>query len=210
MPSKFRVRHIFRPLVNLIAKLMSRIGIKNPDIATAIMLTFAILSFISLVFFLNLFLFGIFIFLTGIFDGVDGSLSRLNDRQSLRGAVLDSVMDRFSEFIIFLALFLFCYEQLLWNIIDMKIILFIALLASLMISYTRARADNFFKGDFDIGLMARSERLFFLFIASIIAFFWGFMNELLFIYMWLVVLTGIFRYVTLGNLIQAHEESNPV
>jgi hypothetical protein len=62
-----------------------------------------------------------------------------------------------------------------------------------MISYTRARAEVIFKGDFDIGLMARSERLFYLFITMIIAFFYGFMEIFLFIYMWLVIGTFIFR-----------------
>ena len=90
----------------------------------------------------------------------------------------------------------------------MKLILFMAFLASLMISYSRTRADNFFKGDFDVGLMARSERLLYLVVASILSAFGGFMNEYLFIYMWLVILTGVFRYKKLRDQIQAHDESS--
>jgi len=39
MASKFRLRYIFRPLVNLIAKGLIRIGV-TPNLATIIMLSF--------------------------------------------------------------------------------------------------------------------------------------------------------------------------
>jgi hypothetical protein len=71
-----------------------------------------------------------------------------------------------------------------------------------MISYSRARAEVFFKGDFDIGLMARSERLFYIFITMILAFFFGFASEFLFIFMWLVVGTCIFRIIKIHYLIK--------
>ncbi len=204
MPSKLRVRYIFRPLVNLIAKGLSKIGV-TPNIATILMLIFAIFSFISLVFFYNLLYFAIFIFCSGIMDGVDGAIARLADKSTKFGGFFDSIMDRISEFIIFLGLFIYCWDQLLWNLIDMKLIIFISFLASIMISYTRSRAENFYKGDFDVGLMARSERLFYLMITSLIAFFYGFFNEFLFIFMWLVIGTGIFRFHKLSFLIKENE-----
>ncbi|TFG01414.1 MAG: CDP-alcohol phosphatidyltransferase family protein [Promethearchaeota archaeon] len=204
MPSKLRVRYIFRPLVNLIAKGLSKIGV-TPNVATILMLIFAIFSFISLVFFYNLLYFAIFIFITGIMDGVDGAIARLTNKSTKFGGFFDSIMDRFSEFIIFLGLFIFCWDQLLWNLIDMKFIIFISFLASIMISYTRSRAENFYKGDFDVGLMARSERLLYLMITSIIAFFYGFFNVFLFILMWLVIGTGIFRFHKLSFLIKENE-----
>jgi len=74
-----------------------------------------------------------------------------------------------------------------------------------MISYTRSRAENFYKGDFDVGLMARSERLFYLMITSLIAFFYGFFNEFLFIFMWLVIGTAVFRFVKISKQIKEQE-----
>ena len=71
-----------------------------------------------------------------------------------------------------------------------------------MISYSRARAENFFKGDFDIGLMARSERLFYLVITMMISFFWNFVKEFLFLFMWLVVITYIFRMIKIYNVLK--------
>jgi phosphatidylglycerophosphate synthase len=202
MPSKFRIRHIFRPLVDLIAKGFYKTGIKNPNIITWFMFISSVLSAIFLVFLGNFLLFGIFLFLTGIFDGVDGSLSRIANRSTQKGAFLDSNLDRFSEIVIFLGIFIYCKDALLWELIDMKLIIFIALFATLMVSYSRTRGENIYKEDFDIGLMARSERLFYLLITSIIAFFWGFFNELLFIYMWLVIGTVVFRFIKIKNIIE--------
>lgn len=203
MPSKFRVRYIFRPLVNLIAKGLSKIGV-TPNIATIIMLIFSILSFFSLVFIQNLLLFSILIFITGIMDGCDGAIARCTNKSTKFGSFFDSVMDRFSEFIIFLALFIYTMNQFLWNLIDMRIIIFLTFLCSIMISYLRTRAENFLKGnyDFDIGLMARSERLFYLVIASLVAFFYGFFMELLFLFMWLTLGTVFFRYIKFNKQIK--------
>jgi len=133
-------------------------------------------------------------------DGCDGAIARLTHRSSSFGAFFDSVMDRISEFIIFLALFIYFWELVLWNIIEMRIIIFFSFLGSIMISYARARAENFFKNskeeaDLDIGLMARSERLFYLFITSIISFFYGFFSEFLFLFMCLVILTALYRSI---------------
>ena len=194
MASKFRLRYIFKQLVNLIAKGLIRIGV-SPNLATIIMLSFSVLSFLSLVFLRNLLCFSILVFITGIMDGCDGTIARLTSKSTKFGGFFDSFMDRLSEFFIFLGLLIFSKDELLWNFFDMKLIIFISFLTSIMISYTRARAEVIFKGDFDIGLMARSERLFYLFITMIIASFYGFMGEFLFIFMWLVIGTFIFRMI---------------
>ena len=204
MPSKFRLRYVFRPLVNFIAKGLSKIGV-SPNIATVLMFISAIFSFISLVFYNSLLFFAIFLFITGILDGCDGAIARLTNKTTKFGGFFDSIMDRFSEFVIFLGLLLFCWEEFLWNFVDLKLIIFICFLTSLMISYMRSRAENFYKGDFDVGLMARSERLFYLFISSLIALFYGFFNELIFLFMWLLIGTAIFRYVKISNQIKNQE-----
>jgi phosphatidylglycerophosphate synthase len=206
MPSSLRVRKIFGPLVKAIARGLSKIGI-TPNIATYVMLFFALLSLISLGFLKNLLLFSIFVFTTGIFDGVDGAIARLTDKSTKSGAFLDSTMDRVSEFIVLLGLLIYCWNESIF-LIDMKLIVVISLFSSLMISYSRARAENFFKGDFDIGLMARSERLFYLVITSIIAHFFGLMNEFLFIFMWLVICTAVWRFFKFNNIIKKNENES--
>lgn len=194
MGSKFRIRYLFKPLVNLIARALIRIRV-TPNLATIIMFCFSFLSFAFLLIFQNLLWFSIFVFITGIMDGCDGAIARLTNKSTKFGGFFDSFMDRFSEFFIFLGLFIFKKDQLLWNCVDMKIIIFISLVASLMISYSRARAEVFIKGNFDVGLMARSERLFYIVIISMFSFFYDFFDVFLFIFMWLVIGTFIFRVV---------------
>jgi len=205
MASKLRLRRIFRPFINLLAKGLGKIGV-NPNLATIIMLGFSIFSFFALVCFFNLFFFSIFVFLVGIFDGVDGAIARIKNRTTTFGGFFDSVMDRTSEFVIFFALLFYCWNSILWGFFDMKIIILISFLSSIMISYLRARAETFYKGDFDYGLMARSERLFYLFITMLIANFYGFVNEFLFLFMILVVATAYFRYLKIKKLIRNFEK----
>jgi hypothetical protein len=62
-----------------------------------------------------------------------------------------------------------------------------------MISYLRSRAESEMKADFDIGLFARSERLFALFIISIIPFSFVFFIGFIFLSLG-IVLTAIYRF----------------
>jgi phosphatidylglycerophosphate synthase len=200
LPSKYRLRYIFKPLVKLVAKGLIKTRV-SPNLATAIMVFFSILSCISIGLYRNLLLFSILVFITGIMDGCDGAIARMTNNSTKFGGYFDSVMDRISEFFIFLGLYIHNQNQLLWDKFDMKLIIFITFLASIMISYSRTRAENFFKGDFDIGLMARSERLFYLVITMIISFFWNFEQEFIFLFMWLVLGTFFFRMIKIYYLI---------
>ena len=206
MSSKFRLRRIFKGLVKRVAHLLSRVGL-SPNLATITMLGFSIISFIFLVFLSNLLLFSIFVFATGFFDGVDGAIAREQKRVTRFGGFFDSLMDRISEFVIFLALLIYNWNSVLWSIFDMKIIILISFFSSIMISYIRARAEVFFKGDFDFGLMARSERLFYLVVTMLVANFIGYVNEFLFVFMLLVLATAFFRYFKIKYLIKEYENN---
>lgn len=207
MASKYRLRIIFRPLVKILAKILNKIGI-TPNLATCIMFTFSIFSMIVLVFFSNLLLFSLGVFLTGLFDGIDGAIARLTGRKTSFGAFFDSIMDRASEFVIFFSLLFYYQNELLWNIIRLPIIIIIAFIASIMISYIRAKAENIFVGDFDVGLMARSERLFYIVISMVFVYFFGFIGEILLLFMILVILTALFRFYKLNKLIKDFENQD--
>ena len=203
MPSKFRVRNIFKKkIVKVVSKGLIKIGI-TPNLATIIMLCFSILSFVSIWPIKNLLLFSIFVFITTLLDGCDGTIARMTNRSSSFGGFFDSVMDRISEFFIFLGLLLFNWNRLLWNILDVKLIIYISFLASLMISYSRTRAECFFSGDFDVGLMGRSERLFYIFITMIFAHFYGYVDIFLFVFMVLLLANLIFRIIDIYNQIKS-------
>jgi phosphatidylglycerophosphate synthase len=165
------------------------------------MLICAALSAAILVATRNLLVFGIFIFITGLMDGVDGAIARLTNRQSKFGGFFDSTMDRVSEGIIYTALLIVEAVVLVFGSTINILLIGLSLIFSFLISYTRARLDLALAGqlkvDSNIGFLGRSERLFFLFILSVISFFsstlvfsWGFV-----LYTISVIGTALFRII---------------
>ncbi|MCJ7648142.1 MAG: CDP-alcohol phosphatidyltransferase family protein [Candidatus Lokiarchaeota archaeon] len=206
MASKFRLRRLFKPIINLLARALSKIGL-SANGATITMLSCSIISFLLLVFFSNYVFFSIFVFLTGIFDGIDGAIARLRNKTSRFGGIFDSTMDRLSEFFIFLALLINRWDENLWNFIDMKLIITLSYLTSIMISYSRSRAQILYDGDFDIGLMARSERLFYIFVTTLISFYFGYFNEYILFFLLLTITTAIFRFLKIHSMILNSEKN---
>ncbi|PAW94605.1 CDP-diacylglycerol--inositol 3-phosphatidyltransferase [Mucilaginibacter sp. MD40] len=95
------------------------------------------------------------ILFAGLFDMLDGQVARLGNMKSVFGALYDSVLDRYSELIMFLGI---CYYLVAHHYFLSSIFAFIALIGSMMVSYVRARAEGLgveCKG----GLMQRPERV---------------------------------------------------
>jgi len=87
----------------------------------------------------NLLLGGLLLIFAALFDTLDGALARHAGKTTVFGAFLDSVMDRFSEAVTLLALIYFYAGQP-----DSRLyilLLALTLIGSLMVSYTRARAE---------------------------------------------------------------------
>lgn len=95
------------------------------------------------------------ILFAGLFDMLDGQVARLGKMSSSFGAFLDSVLDRYSELFMFLGI---CYYLVAHHYLVSSLFAFIGLIGSMMVSYTRARAEGLgiqCKG----GLMQRPERV---------------------------------------------------
>ncbi|EHQ30248.1 CDP-alcohol phosphatidyltransferase family protein [Mucilaginibacter paludis] len=98
---------------------------------------------------------GALVLFAGLFDMLDGQVARLGKMSSKFGALYDSVLDRYSELIMFLGI---CYYLVAHHYFLSSIFAFIALIGSMMVSYVRARAEGLgieCKG----GLMQRPERV---------------------------------------------------
>ncbi len=175
MPSKWRVKRIFSPMVNVLARGLGKWGV-SPNAATWMMLATAIASAIVLNLTGAQWAFGLLVFFTGVMDGVDGSIARQFQKTSKLGEFFDSFSDRLSEIILSLGCLFYFRDQGI--IIGVSIESWIAymIMGSIMVSYVRARAVLIVKGDYDKGLFARSERLFTLFIFSVLLMLpWGIM-----------------------------------
>ena len=101
---------------------------------------------------------GILITAFAIFDAIDGTLARMMGRTSRFGAFLDSTLDRFSEAIIFLGLFIYFMGH---NRQPELVLIYFTVVGSLMVSYARARAEGIGVPLKD-GLFTRFERIFLL------------------------------------------------
>ena len=95
-----------------------------------------------------------------LFDALDGSLARRNNSAKPMGAFLDSVMDRFSDSAILFAII--CYAFNVGNR-DVFLLGLLALIASLITSYIKAKAENFLKFG-SISLLQRPERILIIFL----------------------------------------------
>lgn len=98
---------------------------------------------------------GALILFAGLFDMLDGQVARLGNMSSSFGALFDSVLDRYSELIMFLGI---CYYLIAHHYFLSSLFAFIAMIGSMMVSYTRARAEGL-GVDCKDGLMQRPERV---------------------------------------------------
>ena len=98
---------------------------------------------------------GVLILLGGLCDSLDGNLARATGKATRSGALFDSVIDRYSEFIMFLGIAAYFITMKNYFIL---IVTFIALCGSIMVSYTRARAESL-GFESKAGMMQRAERI---------------------------------------------------
>jgi len=103
---------------------------------------------------------GIAFFLASIVDGFDGAVARKLDQVSRFGAFLDSTIDRLSEAAVFLGLLVWYTNQ---GAKQEIVLIYAAIVGSLMVSYSRARAEGLGM-DCQVGLLTRMERAVVLFV----------------------------------------------
>ena len=126
---------------------------------------------------------GIFLLVSGFFDIVDGSVARITKRISKKGAFLDSVFDKIAEVIIFGCIALGQLADSFWCLI--------ALGLSLLVSYTRARAESLGGKLKGIGIGERAERLLIIAIIGMIP-----VREAM---QWAVIIVSIVAGITLAQ-----------
>lgn len=103
----------------------------------------------------------------GIFDMLDGAMARVRNIATTFGAFLDSTLDRYSESIILFGLLYYVLQRpglhdIVWPFpyeqAWMIALIYITVVGSLMVSYTKARAEGLGL-ECKTGLLARPERV---------------------------------------------------
>ena len=109
---------------------------------------------------------GVLVIIGGLFDVFDGVVARVNEKQTRFGAFLDSVLDRFSDAFILLAVGLNLFRH--GNMPGMALCV-LTLVSSFLVSYVRARAEGLGKNCKE-GLMERPERIVLFSLGAITGF----------------------------------------
>ncbi len=102
--------------------------------------------------------------LSGLCDALDGIVARLHGETTVFGAFLDSMLDRYADMFILVAVTTSGLCDLFWGSVTLG--------GSLMVSYVRARAEAAGAKMETVGLAERAERILILAVASFVAFFW--------------------------------------
>jgi len=110
---------------------------------------------------------GALVLVGGIWDIFDGQVARASGMASKFGSFYDSTLDRISEIVVYMGL-LSLYNNYGAALADvwMIYVIFAAMGGSLMVSYTRARAEGL-GVDCTVGLMQRPERVVLLGVGSL-------------------------------------------
>ena len=150
--------NLLMPLI----KILTRWGI-NPNsftIAGLIITSMAAVAFIMG----HLRLGGFLILLGGLCDTIDGSLARFANKATHFGAMFDSAVDRYSEFVMFFGMLVYFVMS---KDYPTSVVAFFGLCGSIMVSYSRARAESL-GFDSKVGIMQRPERIVFLGLGALI------------------------------------------
>lgn len=103
---------------------------------------------------------GFLVLFTGTLDILDGRVARATGGDTARGAFLDSVIDRYAEFVGYAGLMIFFGGGWrVWMVLG-------AMLGGMMVSYTRARAEGL-GVSCEVGWLQRPERFVLLGFGSI-------------------------------------------
>lgn len=130
-----------------------------------------------------------------LFDALDGSLARRENSAKPIGAFLDSVMDRFSDSAILFAIIFYAFKVVNRGVFLLGLL---ALIASLITSYIKAKAENFLEFG-SIGLLQRPERILIIFLMLLFP-------KYLLLGLWILVIGG---YITICQRIySAYQKFN--
>jgi CDP-diacylglycerol---glycerol-3-phosphate 3-phosphatidyltransferase len=147
------LRRIFKGILDSIAGFLLKIGL-TPNAVTilGVVLSAGVAVLIGMG---HITWAGILIVIAAPMDALDGSMARLKGISSSFGAFLDSVTDRYSEMIILGGL-LYYYLHLGNSVAC--ILVFLSAVGSIMVSYTKARAESLgFSAK--VGILTRVERV---------------------------------------------------
>ncbi|HEX3986613.1 MAG TPA: CDP-alcohol phosphatidyltransferase family protein [Acidobacteriaceae bacterium] len=155
---------------------------------------------------------GLVIIGAGIFDMVDGRVARQTQQVTVFGAFFDSVIDRYSDVVLFFGLLVFYARG---NRLFYVFLAAFVMITSLMVSYTRARAEALI-GSCKVGFMERPERVVLIILGALFNR-WGVMAPVLWVLAVISTVTVIHRILytyqrtaNVAPVLDAHSMVQPI
>ncbi len=140
---------------------------------------------------------GVLLIITGLFDMVDGMVARTMNAVTPFGAFFDSIMDRYSDLILYLGLIIYYGRHDRMNYV---VLVGVVMMGSVLTSYARARAECLIP-KCKVGFLERPERIVLLIIG---AFY--FMDPVLWVIAVLANWTVVHRILYTRSQIRAREK----
>jgi archaetidylinositol phosphate synthase len=106
----------------------------------------------------------ILLLISGFCDALDGVIARIYQQTTFFGGFFDSLLDRYSDAAVYAGIIIGGLCDPFWGLA--------ALAGSIMVSYSRARAEAIDIKMESVGVAERAERMLILSLASIVAIFW--------------------------------------
>ena len=185
------LRDSLKPVLQKIGKSFAATGL-SPNIFTGIGLALAFVASIiyGIGYEFSLIFGGIALLASGFFDIVDGQVARVSQKVTRTGGFLDSVFDKIAEVAVFLGILIGGFAE--------PYLVFLAITLSLLVSYTRSRAESLGVKLQGIGIGERAERLLVIAIIGII----GFMEYAIIIVIIIAGITFIQRIVVTAKALR--------
>ncbi len=136
---------------------------------------------------------GLTIILAAVFDLTDGPVARITHRVTPFGGFFDSVMDRYSDLCLLIGLLVFYGRA---NRFIYVVLVAMAMIGSVMTSYTRARAENLIPSC-KVGFLERPERVVLIII--------GALTNRMAPVLWVIVVLS--NWTVIHRLIHTYQES---
>lgn len=115
---------------------------------------------------------GIVLIGANLFDMLDGNVARLTGNVTRFGGFLDSTLDRLSDMVVFLGIIAFYASNTPQRSLLNVILAGVAMMASVMVSYTTARSEAF-GVKANVGFLQRPERVVLLIIGALSTWDWN-------------------------------------
>ncbi len=162
-----RLKEKVQQMLSAEAAAAHRLGL-TPNMISGIGIALALLSAITYIAWqintIYILVATVLLLLSGFCDALDGIVARIHQKSTTFGGFLDSLLDRYADAAVYAGIIVAGLCDVLWGLL--------AVIGSLLVSYSRARAEAAGIRMESVGFAERAERIIILVSAGIIAYLW--------------------------------------